>query len=410
MGDVRNSAQVSNQRNAETLLQTIENIYNVQDLDELLERALTEARAFARADAGTLYLKAKDQLFFSFVQNDTLFTDGRAESRYVYSSRSLAIDRTSLAGYVASTGEPLVIDDVYHIQSDVDYSFNPEFDVKSSYKTRSMLIVPLRTRGNAIVGVFQLINAQDENGEVVSFSDRDRRFVAHFAHHAANAIEKAKLTREMVIRMVEVSELRDPFETGQHAKRVGAYSAELYDTWAHRHHIPERKLRRSREILKTAAILHDVGKVAVSDTVLKKPGPLTQSEMSHAKAHTVLGARLFRRTESPWDRVTRSVVLNHHERWDGTGYPGYVADLNAPTITFGPGKKGTEIPLSARIVAIADVFDSLVSERAYKSSWPLPDVLEYCRAGAGTQFDPELVELFLSIQDVVAAIRRKYSY
>ncbi len=133
---------------------------------------------------------------------------------------------------MAKTGEPILIDDVYHIQSDVSFSFNPAFDQSTNYRTQSILGVPLKTRDNEIVGVLQLINAKNESGEVVAFSMQDRLFISQFALNAADAIEKARLSREMVLRMVELAELRDPFETSQHAKRVGAYSVELYEKWA----------------------------------------------------------------------------------------------------------------------------------------------------------------------------------
>jgi len=397
-------------RDPEKLLVTIEDIYHIQELDALLERVLLEARNFTRADAGTLYLKSGNQLFFSFVQNDTLFKGDRAENRYIYSSRSLPIDTRSLAGYVARSGEILLIDDVYDIKSDVDYSFNPDFDTKSHYKTTSMLIVPLETRGGNVVGVLQLINATDDAGRVISFSGRDRLYISQFARHAANAIEKAKLNREMVLRMVELAELRDPYETSQHAKRVSSYAIELYDRWANRHGKNRRVINQNREVLKTAAMLHDIGKIAVSDIILKKPTQLTPRERLRVKYHTIYGARLFRFIDSPWDMVAREVALNHHEWWDGSGYPGKISNLYGRNIRLGPGKKEREIPLSARIVAIADVFDSLISKRAYKEAWDTAKVLRYFREFSGKQFDPELVELFLDMQDIVDSIRKKYSY
>lgn len=206
------------------LMETIQSLYHIGDLDSLLERVLLEARRLVRADAGTLYLRCGERLFFSYIQNDTLFAGGAAENRYIYSSRSLPLDRSSLAGYVASTGDALLIDDVYDIRSGVSYSFNADFDSKTNYKTRSMLIVPLLTRSRYVVGVLQLINATDPSGETIAFSGRDRLFANQFAQNAADAIERSKLTREMVLRLVELSGLRDPFETGQHAKRVGSYA------------------------------------------------------------------------------------------------------------------------------------------------------------------------------------------
>jgi response regulator RpfG family c-di-GMP phosphodiesterase len=396
-------------RDTQKLFQTIETLFRIKDLDLLLENLLTEARQFLNADAGTVYLAAKGFLYFSFVQNDTLFR-GQTKDKYIPSGASLRIDRASLAGYVAKTGEPILIDDVYHIQSGVSFSFNPAFDQRTNYRTRSILAVPLKTRENEIVGVLQLINAKNEAGQVVAFSVEDKLFITQFAQPAADAVEKARLSREMVLRMVEMATLRDPYETSQHAKRVGAYSVELYEKWAQRHNVSSREIRKVRDVLRTAAILHDVGKVAVSDVILKKASQLTYEERLLMKHHTVLGARLFRRTTSFWDYMSSEVALNHHENWDGTGYPGRIDDLYAEKVYMGPGKQGTEIPLSARVVAIADVYDALVSQRAYKQGWRQEHALHYIRYQAGKKFDPELVGIFLKMDDLLNAIAKKYAY
>jgi putative nucleotidyltransferase with HDIG domain len=391
------------------LFRTIETLYTIKDLDSLLENVLTEARHFVNADAGTIYLASRGFLYFSFVQNDTLFR-GETKDKYIPSGSALPIDKKSLAGYVARTGETILIDDVYHIQSDLSFSFNPSFDQKTNYRTQSILGVPLKTRDNEIVGVLQLINAKSEESEVVAFSMQDRLFISQFALSAADAIEKARLTREMTLRMVELAELRDPFETSQHAKRVGAYSVELYEKWAERRGVSAREIKKVRDVLRTAAMLHDVGKVAVSDVILKKPGLLSYDEKVSMKMHTVLGARLFRRTNSFWDYMAAEVALNHHENWDGTGYPGRIEDIYAEKVYPGAGKQGAEIPLNARIVAIADVYDALVSERAYKKEWRQEHALRFIRYQAGKKFDPELVSIFLKMDELLAAIQKKYSY
>ena len=214
----------------------------------------------------------------------------------------------------------------------------------------------------------------------------------------------------MVLRMVEISELRDPFETGAHAKRVGSYAVELYEKWAVQQNITETEIKATRETLRSAAMLHDVGKVAISDTILKKAGDLTEGERATMRMHTIYGARLFKRTESPWDKIAYDVVLNHHECWDGSGHPGRIDNIFSKKAKLGPGKRGNEIPIFARIVMIADVYDSLVSRRSYKEPWEQEQVIEYLKWQSGRQFDPTLVELFLGMQDVVRAIRKKYSY
>jgi HD-GYP domain-containing protein (c-di-GMP phosphodiesterase class II) len=399
------------------LFSTIESIFQIKDLDTLLERVLIEARRFSRADAGTIYLVGRDRktsgqgsedtLYFSFVQNDTLFK-GETKDKYLPSGLSLPIDNHSIAGYVAMSGEALLIDDVRDLPKGISYAFNPSFDLQSSYRTVSQLVVPLRTRDGDVVGVLQLINAKDEEGGIVPFSMQDRIFISQFALNAADAIEKARLSRQMVLRMVELAELRDPYETAPHAKRVGAYSAELYERWARLHGVAPRELRNTKDILKTAAFLHDVGKVGVSDPILKKTGSLSYDEKLLMRYHTILGARLFTPPSSPWDLMAAQVALNHHENWDGSGYPGKIEDLFAEKIYLGPGKQGTEIPRCARIVALADVFDALVSERSFKPEWKQEDALRHIRYQSGKKFDPELAGLFINMAELLSAIRRSY--
>ena len=397
-------------RDVDRLLETVERIYHVRDLDTLLENILLEARRFVRADAGTVYLVAKGRLFFRYVQNDTLFQHETPEQHHLTASQSLPVDRKSLAGYVASSGEPLLIDDVYDIQSGVDYSHNPKFDQETKYRTRSMLIVPLLTRTGEVVGVLQLINAMTPSGEVIPFSGKDRLYIMQFAQHAATAIERAKLNQEMVLRMVDISRLRDPFETAQHARRVAATSSELYSVWARQHGVARSVMRATRDALVPAAMLHDVGKIAISDAILNKTTDLTEEEIRQIKLHTIQGARLFTMRDSAWDRVARDVALNHHEHWDGSGYPGHIEDLSVDPVELGPGKSGTEIPLVARVVGIADVYDALISERSYKIPWSDDDARAFLEARAGTQFDPELVELFLDMRPVVDSIRDRFDY
>ena len=396
-------------RDAVAVLEAIQSLAQIRDLDTMLEQVLLHARRLVRADAGTIYIRAKNRLYFSYVQNDTLFAGQTPDSRYIYSSNTLPIDRSSLAGYVAATGESLIIDDVYDIRSTVSYSFNPEYDARTNYRTKSILTVPLLARGGTLVGVLQLINALDDSGAVVSFSYHETQYAIQFAQNAADAIERARLSRDMVLRLVQLSGLRDPYETSRHARRVGAYSVELYDRWATEQNMPRSEIKVNREIIRTAAMLHDVGKVAISDSILRKGRSLSDEEHRAMQLHTIYGARLFRRPDSPYDQVARDIALNHHERWDGTGYPGHVEDIFARKVRVGRPKRGTEIPVTARIVTIADTYDALMSRRAYKEPWPEERVIHYMETEAGGQFDPDLVRLFLEMLDVIHSITRKWS-
>ncbi|MCP4221623.1 MAG: HD domain-containing protein [bacterium] len=392
------------------ILQKSDLISHIKDVDSLLDRVLKEARAITNADAGSIYLSRGDKLTFEYVQNDTLMKGDSTANKYLYSKREIEINNDSISGYVALNRKPLLIDDVYQLGADVPYTFNRTFDENSSYHTQSVLTVPLITSRDSLTGVLQIINAKNEDNEVVPFSKEDELLVSLFANQAAVAIERARMTREIILRMIRIAELRDPKETGAHVNRVGAYSIEIYQRWASKRNIPEKSIKRMKDILRIAAMLHDVGKVAISDSILKKKARLDTDEFNEMKWHTVFGARLFENSNSDWDDMAIEIALNHHEKWDGSGYPGQIENIFKDDITPGtPGKKGEDIPITARIVALADVYDALMSKRTYKDSWSEEDTLEYVKAQTYTHFDPEVVEAFFEIYDVIRAIRAKYN-
>jgi response regulator RpfG family c-di-GMP phosphodiesterase len=155
-------------------------------------------------------------------------------------------------------------------------------------------------------------------------------------------------------------------------------------------------------------MLHDVGKVGIPDAILKKKGKLNEEEFRVMKMHTLFGSRLFYTSESEWEIMASEISLNHHEKWDGTGYPGEISDIYDDNVILGKGKKGCEIPLSARIVALADVYDALISNRVYKDAWEEEKTLYYIKNESGKHFDPELVKIFIEIYDVIKAIRNKW--
>jgi len=327
----------------------------------------------------------------------------------------MKISSQSIAGYVALTGTPLNIPDVYQLDDSVPYSFNPSYDQKTNYRTGSVLTLPLRTAAGRNIGVLQLINALDPAGKVVPFPEEEIPFIRHFANTAAVALERADMTRTIILRMISMAELRDPKETGAHVNRVGAYSAELYEAWALAHNLPETQIKHDKDLLRIAAMLHDVGKVGISDAILKKPGKLTDEEYETMKEHPVIGAKLFGNADSELDAISLDIALCHHERWDGRGYPGFVDVLTGSPLPdkLAPngkarGRSELEIPLWARIVAIADVYDALSSRRSYKEPWNQDMVFEELRRSAGTQFDPELVDIFSSQRELMESIRGKY--
>ncbi len=406
---------LNEKRKLNTLMKLGVELTEVKDVDVLLERILREARKLVNADAGSIYIKEGDKLKFSYTQNDTLQKKLPPGRKLIYSTFSIPIDNQTISGYVANTGEALNIADAYKLVSSLPYAFNNSYDDLSGYRTRSMLTFPLKTNRGDTIGVLQLINATDTRGKVVSFSKKDEPLILHFANTAAVAIERAQMTRAMILRTIKMAELRDPKETGAHVNRVAAYSVAIYEAWAGKRGVPQDALDKNRDILRMAAMLHDVGKVAISDAILKKPGKLDDAEREAMKQHTVMGAKLFADRYSEFDEAAAIVALNHHEKWDGTGYPGNINPLDGKVL---PGyensdgsprpKKGDEIPIFGRLVALADVFDALGSRRAYKERWDEAKVLEELRACSGTQFDPEMVDTFFSCIDTVRNISERY--
>ncbi len=394
-----------------TLLDVSDELDHIADLDSLLDRILLEARSFTNADAGTIYLIDGEQLRFSYnSQSGHLLSGDPNKKRSIYLNHVMPVDEHSIAGYVAQTSDSLIIDDAYQLSDDVPYRFNHAYDKSTGYRTMSMLTVPLKTNRGTTVGVMQLVNALDrETKQPKAFDSKDRLYVSLFAKNAAVAIERASLTRLIILRMIRMAALRDPRETGAHVNRVAAYSIEIYQHWAEMHGVPSHEIKRNKDILRLGAMMHDVGKIAIPDAILKKPGPLTPEERLVMQQHTIFGARLFPEKESRLDMVAAEIALNHHERWDGTGYPGKVGDIFGEPITMGPGKKEKEIPLFGRIVALADVYDALVSKRTYKEPWDDWQVLDTIRASSGTQFDPDVVKIFFSIYEVIKAIRARYT-
>lgn len=405
----KESRRVTSSKNLDTLLNRMEKFHHIKDLHSLLDEILSEARSLTHADAGSIFLLEDQSLKFSFVQNDTLFKNNILSNKYIYTRNTVTIDTSSLAGYVAKTGKPLSIKDAHGIDPDAPYSFNPYFDDISNYRTKSMLIVPLKSSTREIVGVMELINSKSANGRTIPFSKSFQFFVSQFAFYAAVAIERAMVMRAMVLKMIKIAELRDPEETQEHVYRVASYSYEIYQKWARMHRVPEVEVKKYGDVLRIAAMLHDVGKVGISDKILKKPGKLTGDEFAIVKNHSLYGARLFDTSNSEWESMAYEVSLNHHECWDGSGYPGMIPDLSAEPPTTGKGKKRDEIPLSARIVALADVYDALISKRVYKDSWEEEKTLHYIQEKSGKQFEPELVEIFMEIYDTIKAIRDKWS-
>lgn len=385
----------------------------IQDLDVLLERTLTFARRTVSADAGSIYLKKGAGLQISYSQNDTLQANLLPGQKLIYSIFTIAINKRTISGYVAATKQIVNIEDVYNIPPGAPYGYDTAYDKAAGYRNKSNLTIPLVSNVGELFGVLQLINKTTLEGKTGSFGTEDEAIARHFANNVVVALERAKMTRAILLRMIQMAELRDPKETGPHVNRVAGYSTEIFEQWAIRHKLPEAKIRRDIDNFRMAAMLHDVGKVAISDLILKKNSGFTPEEREIMKTHTVAGARLFTTEQSDFDKMALAVALNHHENWDGTGYPGFV-DIHTgqPTRVDDEGKplgkKGHEIPIYGRIVSLADVYDALRSRRSYKEAWTEEDVLAEIRKLRGSKFDPELVDIFFDVYPTLQTIAARY--
>ncbi|GIW72986.1 MAG: phosphohydrolase [Planctomycetota bacterium] len=363
-----------------------------RDVERLLDRILREARRITRAEAGTLYVREGELLRFSVVQNDAR-PELNLGPRQAETLPPVPIDDRSVAGHVARTGLPLLIDDAYALPGGAAYAFNTGYDERTGYITRSMMVLPMREPDGSVIGVVQLINARGRDGEPGPFDAAMTELMLAVASQAAVALHNAQLAarlrkayEETVFRLARAAEMRDK-DTGEHVRRVAHYARALALRLG-------LGAERADDLL-LASPLHDVGKIAVSDAILRKPGKLTPEERAEMERHTIYGAELLEGSDLPPLRLAREIALNHHERWDGRGYP--------------RGLAGTDIPLAARITAVVDVFDALTSRRVYKEAIPLARAFEILQRDAGGHFDPEVVAAFSTLGREVDAIRERYA-
>jgi HD-GYP domain-containing protein (c-di-GMP phosphodiesterase class II) len=363
-----------------------------QRLDNLLERIVTEARRFTCADAGSLYIREDNKIRFVVSQNDTLRKrHGAQREKENFLTFTMPISADNLAGYSALTGKILNIPDAYNLTGDYP-KINKSFDEKNNYRSTSMLVVPMQDVEKYCVGVIQLINAKDENGQIIPFKKECENLTYSLASQAAVAVRNAQLREElkesnmeMIHRLSVAAEFRDE-DTALHIKRMSYYSQ-----------IIAKGLGFSDEeaenILFTAP-MHDIGKLGVPDAILLKPGKLTNEEFDEMKRHTSYGAQILKGSQYKIIQQSETIAISHHEKWNGMGYP--------------YGLKGEEIPIEGRIVALADVFDALTSKRCYKPAFPLDKVERIIKNDTGTHFDPAVVKAFFKHYDEILDVYYKF--
>jgi Response regulator containing a CheY-like receiver domain and an HD-GYP domain len=291
---------------------------------------------------------------------------------------------SGFVGHSIALGQPLLIEDAYN-----DPRHNAENDRKTGYRTKSVITVPFVGNDGSIIGAYQAINKMTK--EAV-FTERDLEYLSLAASYAGKSLESVMLheeivatQKEIIFRMGEIGESRSK-ETGNHVKRVAEYSYLLALGLG----LPQEEAEKIR----MASPMHDIGKVAIPDAVLKKPGKLTDEEYEIMKTHTTIGYNLLKGSNRELLRTAAHIAYEHHEKWDGTGYP--------------RGLKGEEIHLYGRITAVADVFDALGSDRVYKKAWELDRIINLFREERGRHFDPKLVDVFMEQLPRILEARDRY--
>jgi GAF domain-containing protein len=341
------------------LLSQLSQILNsTLDQQEVRRRAIESVTRLMMAEVGALLLvdEEKQQLYFEIALDDR-------EDNLKKITLNLG---EGVAGWVAQNGEPLIVN-----APEKDPRFFKGVDGRTEFETRNLICVPIRAKGK-VIGVLEAINKRKEE----DFDQEDLSLFISLADQVAIALDNARLYQELeetffqtAESLAEAIEKRDPY-TGGHTKRVTLYSL-----------IIARYLQLNpleKKWLKIASALHDIGKIGIEDQILRKPDQLSPEEFDAIKRHSDMGAEIIEHI-----RQLREIVPGvkyHHEQIDGGGYP--------------DGLKGDNIPILAKIVAVADTYDAMTTDRPYRKALKKEEAFEELKKCSGTQFDNEVVQAF----------------
>lgn len=344
-------------------------------LDKLLDIIAQQITAMLDVGRCTIYLKdvEKNELWSKIAQGRGL----------EHTEIRVPLDGNNAISIVARTGEVINLPNAYE-----DPRFSMDVDMVTDFRTHTMLAVPLKNNSGKVVGVFQTANKADGT----PFDKNDEGILTLLATLAGSSIEIAKLYQdirvaqlETIYRLAVTAEYRDQQDTRSHLKNISIIS-----------YLLARALgmgTKDSELIKNASPLHDIGKVALADNILLKPGKLTTEEFEIMKSHTIYGGRILEGAHSKVLKIAHKMSLYHHEKWNGAGYPN--------------GLKGEDIPLEARIITVADVFDALCQFRVYKNAWKTDEAYEYILSESGKSFDPRIVAAF---KKIYPSIRKLYAH
>ncbi len=340
----------------------------VTDIDVLLKVIAEETKIAIQADRCTVFLLDKDK---NELWSKVALGLGSQEIRF-------PADK-GLAGYVVKTGEPLNIPDAYN-----DPRFNPDIDKETGYRTKTILCMPIKNNNQEIIGAFQVLN---KNNGVFTKGDED--LLVAIGGSASIALENAQLFEQQkelykeqkvlfesfIDTLATSIDARDKITAG-HSSRVKLYSMLLVEALGCD--------EKYREIVEKAAILHDIGKIGIRDSVLQKEGKLTDEEYKHIQEHVKITHDILEKihTSEDFKQITE-IACSHHEKYDGSGYYRHLS--------------GEDIPYGGRILAVADVFDAITSKRHYRDKMPIQNVIDILISGKNKHFDGNLVDSFLNI-------------
>ena len=348
----------------------ISKIASIHDPDALLPQVAEMGRDIVQADRCSVWMLDRE--------NNTLWT------KVADGVDSIKIPANSgIVGEAIAEAESKIINDVY-----AHPSFNRSVDDETGYKTSTMMVIPILNSKEEVVGAMQVINKEGEGG----FTQDDLRHLRLASSYVAESIESSVLLkeiddtqRELVYIMGVTGESRSK-ETGNHVKRVAEYSRVLAELVG--------LSKEECNILKDASPMHDLGKIAIPDAVLNKPGRFNEEERRIMDTHAQLGYNILKGSERTLLKAASIVAYQHHEKWNGTGYPNQLA--------------GEEIHIYGRITALADVFDALGSDRVYKKAWDDERIFKLFKEERGEHFDPQLVDLFFDNIEPFLAIRETF--
>lgn len=347
---------------AKLLVEAIQELSVARTVEDVRAVVRTAARNVSGADGATFVMRDGDQCHY--VDEDAIGP--------LWKGLKFPLE-SCISGWAMLNRRAAVIPDIYRDERIPHDAYRPTF-------VASLVMVPIR-QGDPI-GAIGTYWAQEHIP-----SDQEVELLQALADSTAVAMENVRMLHEVeqarletLTRLAFAAEFRDD-DTFQHTQRVARTACLL-----------GRELGLSEAenlLMRQAASLHDIGKLAVPDAILLKPGRLTAEEFTQMKEHAAIGAAMLQGSHSEALSLAGEIALTHHEKWDGSGYPYGIAEH--------------EIPLSGRIVAVADVFDSLTHARPYKSAWDLSDSVAEIRALSGKQFDPAVVEAFdgLSAQSLI---------